>query len=100
MDWNPADAVAAARRIRGRMTQPQLAERLTEVTGVRWTRDMVASLENGRKTFDVDVLMAVTEALDVSTSFILFGKEPAGREKMGFAPSVLGLLAHPVPVAA
>lgn len=55
------------------MSQEALAAKLTDITGESWTRNMVASLEGGRKTFEVDTLLAVSEALGVTVEFILFG---------------------------
>lgn len=87
MEWNPGDAVAAARRMRGKKSQQWLADRLTEITGDKWTRDMVANLENDRRTFDVPILLAVCEALDVPTGFILFDQEPTATQTKGVSLS-------------
>lgn len=105
MSWNPADAVAAGRRTAGRMTQTQLAEKLTELTGKKWTRDMVAALESGRKTFDVDTLTAVVSALGVTVEYILFGdrvnpRYRDSRRKVSGNHSPLGLATHPTPLLA
>lgn len=95
MEWNPGDAVASARRMRGRKSQQWLADRLTDITGEDWTRDMVANLELGRRSFDVSVLLAVCEALDVPTGFILFGQEPTATQGKGVSLSSFSRFRQP-----
>lgn len=102
MAWNPADGVAAARRLRGRMSQEELAIRLSEASGTLWTRQMVADLETGRRTFKVEYLSPIAEALDVSFEFLLLGDGVASkREKMRFhnRPFHRGLLSKPLVAA-
>lgn len=90
---NPTEAIAAGRRLAGRQTQEELAERLTDITGKRWTRDMVASLELGRKTFDVNTLVAVSRAQELPIEFYLFG--PADRARGVYRRSLSRLAGNP-----
>jgi transcriptional regulator with XRE-family HTH domain len=55
------------------MSQEDLADRLTQITGDKWTRNMVASLENGRRSFDVDLLGPIAEATGVTVEFLAIG---------------------------
>lgn len=60
--WEAARRVAHARDL-ARMSQEGLAEALTELTGVQWSRRMVQRLEDGSRNMTVDELHAIGEAL-------------------------------------
>ncbi len=63
--------ISLGRRLRDKQTQEQLAEALTTDTGRAWTRGMVAALENGKKHFTVDTLVAVARIQDLPVEFYL-----------------------------
>jgi hypothetical protein len=46
---------------------------MTKVTGNEWSRDMVAKLEAGEKTFTVDILLAVATAQRLPYEWYLAG---------------------------
>jgi transcriptional regulator with XRE-family HTH domain len=56
--------IAAARKL-AEMTQGQLARRLSELTEDRWSREMVANLETGRRVIPAELLAWLGVALDV-----------------------------------
>lgn len=70
MATKPARMIAAARAISGD-TQQQLADKLTAASGNRWTRNDVASIENGRRRFAVDDLMLFADVQDQPYSWYL-----------------------------
>lgn len=70
MGWSAAKAVAAGRVFSGH-TQKTLAEKLTAVSGEDWNRDKVASLESGRRTFDVDTLRYIAQVQGLPYSWYL-----------------------------
>jgi transcriptional regulator with XRE-family HTH domain len=72
--WEPHRAVAAGRTLRG-LTQQELADRLHKLTGDKWTRGMVASLEIGKKHLGVTTLTAISVTLDLPYSYFLQGVE-------------------------
>lgn len=82
MSWSKINAVKAGRAIRGQ-SQEELAELLAAETGKPWTRDKVASLENGRKKFDVDTLEAIAKVQDLPLAFYMFGPSEANSAKGG-----------------
>lgn len=96
MTERPQDRIAAARRLAGRQTQAELAARLTEVTGTRWTRDMVANLEAGRRSFDVETLVAIAEIHDRDCAWYLDGVE-IDRAKGLYRELLSGKLRSPLP---
>ncbi|MDP8928692.1 MAG: helix-turn-helix domain-containing protein, partial [Actinomycetota bacterium] len=65
-------AVAAARALRGQ-TQAELAGVLTEKTGERWTRGMVANLEGGRRSLDWELLRTLSEIQQLPLEFYVYG---------------------------
>jgi len=90
--WDKRNAVKAARTINGQ-TQADLAARLTEEMGEPWTRDMVQSLESGRKKFDVDILMALVVVQGLDYSFYLNGPSELNVAKGGQLRSFIPALA-------
>jgi transcriptional regulator with XRE-family HTH domain len=84
--WDKRNAVKAARAINSQ-TQADLAELLTEETGEPWTRDMVQSLESGRKKFDVDILEALVVVQNLDYSFYLNGPTELNVAKGGYLQS-------------
>lgn len=76
-------AIAIARRLRGRQTQKQLADALTQETGEQWSRVMVTKLESGDKELTVDTLMAIARIHDLPCSFYLEPMPGAAREAKG-----------------
>ena len=104
MDWNQRDAVASARRVSGRVSQEELADRLTAETGKEWTRDMIANLENGRRSFSVDDLLAICKVLEVPVTYILFGPAEFASSRdipryRKFPRKVTGINTWPLPEA-
>lgn len=100
MSERPQDRVAAARRLAGRQTQQELADRLTEVTSEQWTRNMVASLEGGRRTFDIATLIAIAEVHGRDPVWYLDGVEVAKttRAKGLYRDSFLSMASQPMPL--
>jgi transcriptional regulator with XRE-family HTH domain len=90
--WDKRNAVKAARAINGQ-TQADLAALLTEETGEHWTRDMVQSLESGRKNFDVDTLMALVAVQKLDYAFYLKGPAELNRDKGVYVGSLQGAAA-------
>jgi transcriptional regulator with XRE-family HTH domain len=99
MSWDKRNAVKAARAINGQ-TQKQLAALLTEEMGQTWTRDMVQSLESGRKKFDVDTLEALVVVQGLGITFYLNGPAELTSAKGVYLSSFSHSLTQPVPVAA
>lgn len=68
-----AAAVAHERKVNG-WSQSVLAERLRDVSGdATWSRDRVASVETDRLTVSLDVLIALSKALDLSYDQLIHG---------------------------
>lgn len=86
--WEPHRAVAAGRTLRG-LTQQELADRLTAITGDEWTRGMVASLEIGKKHLGATALTAISVTLDLPYSYFLQGVEDEFRALRGAIPGYL-----------
>jgi transcriptional regulator with XRE-family HTH domain len=83
--WEPHRAIAAGRQLRNR-TQQDLADALSLLTGRRWTKNMVASMETGRKAIDPKTLTAAAVWLDLPYSFFLQGVEDEVRALNGAIP--------------
>jgi transcriptional regulator with XRE-family HTH domain len=78
------------------MRQGELAQRMSELTGEMWTRQMIADLETGRRTFKVDYLIPIARALNVTVEFILLGEGiVADREIARLREQIMGLWTQP-----
>ena len=87
-----ARRVVAARKM-AEMTQVQLARRLSDTTGHQWSRDVIASLETGRRMIPAEVLVSLGEVLDVAPGWFLsdprgFRPTPGSRRTPGQRPPV------------
>ena len=71
---DPRLSIAMGRRYR-RQSQEGLADALTEATGDRWSRGMVANLESGQKRLTVDALMVIAEIHQLPYSFYMEGPD-------------------------
>ncbi len=67
-----AAAVAYGRGIRG-WSQEELAVRLAEATGRKWSRDRVASIETGRSGLRLDDARTLAEVLRLPIETIAYG---------------------------
>lgn len=82
-------AVKAARALRGQ-SQQDLADRLTEVTGGRWDRRMVTTLEGGHRRITLTLAVALSEAQDMPLSWYAYGLDGdprGGRPNPGWVES-------------
>jgi|GEM_PF-3372223 len=68
----PGRRIAAARALE-RISQEELAHRLTELSGEEWTRGNVASIENGRRGMRVTELELFAEAQGQDIAWYLSG---------------------------
>lgn len=57
------------------MTQAELAEELTRVTGHPWKEEMVTALENGRRKINDDLIRALVRATGFSAEWFLYGPQ-------------------------
>ncbi|MBR5539699.1 MAG: helix-turn-helix transcriptional regulator [Clostridia bacterium] len=64
-----------AARIRKKMTQDELAEKLFV------TRQTVSNYETGKSRPDIEILVSIAEALDVEINEIIYGKERSPKDK-------------------
>jgi transcriptional regulator with XRE-family HTH domain len=82
MTVQPGRRIAAGRALR-RQTQAQLALRMAELTGDPWSRNNIAAIENGQRSFKVDYLHAFAEAQDLPISWYL-GDDAATGDMGGY----------------
>ena len=78
--WEPNEAIKAGRNLRG-WTQIKLAERVGALLDEEWSRDMIASIEAGKRTVDPKELVAFVVLLDLDYDYILRGVELELRSK-------------------
>lgn len=71
-----ARSIAAARAYVG-MTQAELAQELTEATGIEWSNGMVGHLESGRRRAEAETVHAIAQITGLSWEFFLLGPTAA-----------------------
>jgi transcriptional regulator with XRE-family HTH domain len=97
--WEPHRAVAAGRTLRN-LTQQELADRLQALTGEKWTRGMVASLEIGKKHLGVTTLTAISVTLNLPYSYFLQGVEDEFRALNSYLPGSINWDVEPTRIPA
>lgn len=68
----PGRRIAAARALE-RISQEELAHRLTQISGEEWTRANIASIENGRRAMRVTELDLFAQAQGQDIAWYLSG---------------------------
>lgn len=92
MSWDVKKAIKAGRAINDQ-TQEELAEALMRETNERWTRDMVASLETGKKRVVPETLVALSKVQNLDYTFYLNGPSELNVAKGGYLQSFIPAVA-------